>query len=395
MIASVLIRELAKKDIKLKLKSGKLSIDAPKGAVTSSLMEELKLNKNMLLEYFNAPEIYSELENNNVNESENNNINEVDAFFREIRSTIPEDRSRLFVLKSKNKENQIDDIVEALKNDKVVLGENFSQEDADSIMFSIADKFSLTESLDVQAGFASSLGHRENVGKYYMTVNNRDDYQYIAPHSEGTSFTNIQLSSFFCQENTTDGGETILFNIDPSCSLIEKLREQVRRGRSSRTLTPAEIIQIKVMLRLNMPEDTLKEGDKIVTQRDVNEIFSFFEVLVEPQQTYSKILERHCFTYWDSIESVDFDSAKEMCLFLKENGLLKLPQNYIDDKVLDDSKERRIGNFGSCYDQLFQSKITIKLAPGDFVIQNNLTWCHSVSNWTPGSGIRKVAAAFA
>jgi hypothetical protein len=29
------------------------------------------------------------------------------------------------------------------------------------------------------------------------------------------------------------------------------------------------------------------------------------------------------------------------------------------------------------------------------IIQNNLTWTHAVNNWSPGSGLRKVAAAFA
>ncbi len=321
--------------------------------------------------------------------------NDLSIDLKEKNRPIPEDESRLFVLNPENKEMQIDDIIEALKNDKVVLGTNFSQEEADRVMFSVADRFGLSDSLELQAGFASSLGHRENVGKYYMTVNKRDDFQYVAPHSEGSSFINMQLASFFCVENTTDGGETILLNIDPSCNIWGRLRERVKRGKSKRTLTPTEIKQIKLMLRLNMPADALKEDDEILAQTDVNEIFSLFDVLVEPQQTYSKILEQHCFTYWDTIGYVDSDLANEFCRFLRDNGLLKSPPNHIDDNVLDDSKDRRIRGFGCHFEQLFRSKITRKLAPGDFVIQNNLTWCHAVNNWTPDSGIRKVAAAFA
>lgn len=310
-------------------------------------------------------------------------------------TSILENLSQLLILTADNKENKTDVIVDALKRDQVILVQNLSQGEADTLMYSIAEKFDLGKSLELQAAFAASLGHRENIGKYYMTVNKRDDYQFVAPHSEGGSFTNLQLASFFCEENTTDGGETILMNIDPDCNIWGILREQVRRGKASRPLAPAEIKQARTMLRLNMPEDALREDDEILVKKDVNEIFSFFEVLAKPQRTFSKILDRQCYTYWDSIESIDVDSAKEFSRFLRKNGSLKLPENHIDDNKLDDSKDRRIRSFGSQYEKLFKYKITRKLASGDFIILNNLTWCHSVSNWTPGSGSRKVAAAFA
>jgi hypothetical protein len=35
------------------------------------------------------------------------------------------------------------------------------------------------------------------------------------------------------------------------------------------------------------------------------------------------------------------------------------------------------------------------MAGGDLVIYNNLTWAHSVANWSPDSGTRRVIAAFA
>lgn len=310
-------------------------------------------------------------------------------------SSIPEDQSRLLVLKHGNKEDKVDAIIEALRKDQVILVRDLCQKEADELMYSIAERFDLSGSLELQAAFAASLGHRENIGKYYMTVNKRDNYQVVAPHSEGGSFTNLQLASFFCEGNTTDGGETILMNIDPDCNIWGSLREQVRRGRSSRPMAPSEIKQARALFRLNMPEDTIREDDEILVQNDVNEIFSLFDVLARPQKTYSKILDKQCHAYWDSIESIDSDSVKEFNRLLKDNGLLKLPVNHFDDKKLDDSNDRRIRGFGSKYGQLFRCKITHKLAAGDFIILNNLTWCHSVSNWTPGSGVRKVAAAFA
>jgi len=55
----------------------------------------------------------------------------------------------------------------------------------------------------------------------------------------------------------------------------------------------------------------------------------------------------------------------------------------------------QVWNSGVDYSKVFRCKITRKLAPGDLIIQNNLTWVHSSSNWSPGSGTRKVAASFA
>jgi hypothetical protein len=310
-------------------------------------------------------------------------------------SSIPEDQSRLFILKCDNKDNKSNIIAEALRKDKVVLVQNLHQEEVDGLMYSVAEEFNLCGSLELQAALASSLGHRENIGKYYMTVNKRYDYQFVSPHSEGSSFTNLQLASFFCDENTTDGGETILLSINPDCNIWGELREQVRRGRSSRPMAPAEIGQARALFRLNMPEDAIREDDEILVKKDINEVFSLFDVLARTRKTYSKILDMQCHAYWDSIESIDLDSLKEFSQFLRDNKLLKLPNSHIDDNKLDDSNDRRIRGFGSQYGKLFRCKITRKLAAGDCVIVNNVTWCHSVSNWTPGSGVRKVAAAFA
>src|SRR5690606_9521241 len=106
------------------------------------------------------------------------------------------------------------DIAKALSEDKVVLIQDVNADDADGLMHSVATHLGLTESLEVQSCFASSLGHRENVSRYYMSVNKRKDYEFVPPHSEGSSFTNIQLASRY--ENNTDGGETILMNVDQS-----------------------------------------------------------------------------------------------------------------------------------------------------------------------------------
>ena len=321
--------------------------------------------------------------------------NETNLLFSKTASCIPEDLSRLVILKSDQQGNDIELIIKALKKDQVVLIKDIEPEQADTLMSSISAKFGLSKSLELQAAFASSLGHRKNIGKYYMSVNERSDYQFVTPHSEGSSFVNIQLASFYCHENSTDGGETILFNIDPDCGIWGGLREQVKRGKSKTPLSPGDIRKIKAVARLRMPEDTLKVDDEILEQSSFSPNFTVFNALTKPTKSHSLLLNREVYVYWDTTESVDCDSALEFNSFLRKRNLLKLPHNNLDVENLDDSTSRRIRHFGSNYEQLFKSTIVHKLQPGEFIIQNNLTWCHSVNNWTPGSGIRKVVAAFA
>jgi hypothetical protein len=312
---------------------------------------------------------------------------------------IPEDPSRLLVVPlmeiAADNTRMHSTIVDALKKDQVILIQGLSSVQADNLMMAVSSSFGLTDSLEVQAAFASSLGHRENVGKYYMTVNKRKDYQFVCPHSEGGSFGNLQLASFYCHENTTDGGETILMNTNQSTEVWHSLREQVRRGRATRPLTPGEIRRIKVKHRLDMAVNTLLADDEILSEEVVDGDFSIYDVLAKPKKSYSKILEENLYVYWTDIESLDQDSLREFHQLLTENELLKLPPEGLDIGKMDDQGGTRSRRFGSDYVKLFKARITHKLKKGEFIIMNNLSWTHAVNNWTPGSGVRKVVAAFA
>lgn len=113
----------------------------------------------------------------------------------------------------------------------MVLIPGVSAADADQMMHSIADDFGLQNALELQAGFAASLGHRQNVSRYHTSVNKRAAHQFVPPHSEGSSFTNMEMASFFCTENSTDGGEMVLMNVNESGEMWELLREKVVRAR--------------------------------------------------------------------------------------------------------------------------------------------------------------------
>src|SRR5215469_12428472 len=115
---------------------------------------------------------------------------------------VPEDRSRLMVLER----TDISVALESIKKDMVILIRNVSADEVDDLIHGIANGLGLAEDLSLQAGYVRLYRHRHNVGKYFMTVNERHDYQFVAPHSEGSRSQRMQLSSFYCHENSTDGG---------------------------------------------------------------------------------------------------------------------------------------------------------------------------------------------
>jgi hypothetical protein len=316
---------------------------------------------------------------------------------KESELDVPEDPRRLIIVEQDGRAVDIDLVIESLRKDLVVLIRNVGADWSDNVIYAVADRLDLSDSLKLQAACAGFLRHRDNIGKYFMTVNRRDNYQFISPHSEGNSFIGMQLASFFCFENSTDGGETILMNIDDSSESWQAMRERVTRGRiGSRTLATREISRARAQYQVNLPADVLKDDDLILQERrtEIPDL-SIVDALAKPKRVYSRILKRNSYVYWDSVASIDFDSASEYVRLLRRCGLLKEPPSSLKLSEMDNAAGRRIWYSGVKYSQLFKCKITRKLAPGDLVIQNNLTWTHAVSNWSPSSGTRTLAASFA
>lgn len=314
----------------------------------------------------------------------------------EVIHNIPEDTARLTVV-DEYVAGTVEQIVRALKNDQVVLVRGVTQKSADDIMFDVARNFGLEHKLEVEAGFASVKGHRENVGKYFMTVNKRDDYHFIPAHCEGSSRMRMQLASFYAVENTTDGGASILLNINDESAAWGVLRELVKKCKvGSKKLSPFEIMKLKMMHGIELPGDLVAEQDVIISEggSPVDGV-NIFNVLEQPKKVYSVILERDCYAYWDTIASYDFDSGEGYLDLLRSSHMLKIPDDMRDFTALDNAYVRRVWKSGANYNSLFTSKITQKLMAGDLVFLNNLSWAHSTSNWSPESGRRKVLAAFA
>jgi hypothetical protein len=311
--------------------------------------------------------------------------------------SVSEDLSRLLVLRKTSNQVDIDVLIKALKEDSVVLLQNVEADAVDNLMYVIAQGLGLVESLELQAAFASIHGHRFNIGKYFMSVNKRKEYRFVPPHSEGHRLANMQLASFFCFENSTDGGETILMNVDDSSDLWPSFREEVKKARlQSRVLSQRESLQARGQYHLNLPGDLVQDDDILLCEHetDIPGLLRL-DVLSKPVRAYSKIAERSVYAYWDSISSIDFDSAAEFKSLLSVSGLLKEPPGGLDLSRIDSEAGRRLFHSGVKFSELFKGRITRKLQPGDLVIMNNLTWTHAANNWSPKSGIRNIAASFA
>src|SRR5580698_3452305 len=200
----------------------------------------------------------------------------------------PEDLNRLSLLDRNRSEIDVNAILELLRQDSVVLVKGVSARAADCVMRDLAKELGLGESLKLQVAFAGFHHHRHNIGEYFMSVNERADYEFIPPHSEGNSLVGMQLAAFYCHENSTDGGETILMNVDDSSEMWHLLRESVRRGRlGSKSLARHELPRIRALYQLNLPADVLREDDEVL-QEYPTEI---------PDLTIVKVLARLTKTY--------------------------------------------------------------------------------------------------
>lgn len=312
--------------------------------------------------------------------------------------SVPEDQQRLVTLRPSGKDGEAASVIAALENDMVVLVREVDERTADRLVLHTAQGFGLEHQLRLQAALASSLGHRRLVSESYMTVNKRRDFQVVTPHSEGSSFIGLQLASFYAYENTTDGGETILFNVNQDSGAWPHLREVCVRGqlRDDRVLTRREIAEIRITHRLNIPADLLVPEDWVLKEHSsASPFLRIFDVLARPRRTYSRILRADVHAYWDSIGASDRDSFREFCSLLSQCELLREPPTGGSLDELDSQSRRRVWNSGTKYAALFKAKVTHKMIQGDLVLMNNLTWSHSVANWSPQSGTRNVVAAFA
>lgn len=293
-------------------------------------------------------------------------------------------------------DHDIKSLTSALRKDRVILIANVTPTGADAIVREVADHFGLGENLAMQAAFASIAGHRARSGAYFMSVNERSPYQYVASHSEGDENIGMQLAALYCSENTTDGGVSIFQRTRMDGEGWKNLRAMRIKVSCSRKLTHGEISQARVVHQIHIPNDILQEDDEVLNERN-SPIpgLKLFTVLSRVQPAFSRILGECVNVYWDNISRIDIDSGEEYLKLLRSMRLLREPRVPFNEHDLDYEYSKRIWRSGVSYAELFRETAAHKLGAGELTLHNNLTWTHSSSNWTPGSGTRTVTAAFA
>ncbi len=310
---------------------------------------------------------------------------------------VMENKAMLLELNHTKDRFDVDQVINGLKSDFVVLVKNVDPESVDDMMLKVSEEFGIEDNLKLQASYASLLGRRDRIGKFYMTPNMRSEYQFIPPHSESTRLANMQLASLYCYENTMVGGENVLMHVDDSSPCWGFLKEKTARIKPGETpLTQSEIAKLRAMLSIDPLQDILSPDDEILKKYDTNHTnFEIYDVLTTPKKSFSKILQKEVHTYWSNIAGVDHDSAKEYLRLLKKCNLFIQPPEPKQVSDLDSVAHRRIYHSGLKFSDLFTDKITHKLQAGDLIFQNNLTWTHSANNYLPNSGCRNIAVAFA
>jgi hypothetical protein len=290
----------------------------------------------------------------------------------------------------------IQSVIIALASDAVAKVSGLGIEDADHVMGQVAAQLNLLDNLKLQASFADLLDHRRRVGDFFMTVNSRAQYEIISPHSEGTRAVGMQLASFYCVQNTTNGGETTLFNVDNFGSGWASAKELQRRGRPLGPVFPRQMMEAGLKHKVRPPFGGPIEGDVVLGSRRLPDLnLEVFDVLAPAERSMSAILGTSTYVYWDSIGSVDSDASDQFIDMLRADGKLRMPTEALDNARLDNASASRVWRSGVKFSDLFKRKVTLKPCSGELIIFNNMTWAHSVSNWTPESGHRELIAAFA
>ncbi|MBQ4800943.1 hypothetical protein J8L73_17745 [Pseudoalteromonas sp. MMG006] len=315
-----------------------------------------------------------------------------------------EDRDSLCVLNYSGKDSDcLSKVNNGLKQDKAVLLKNISMNEAETLLGDVVSQLGLQDNLKMQSALASVHQHRESKGKYFMSVNKRSNNQFIPFHSEGTSKSQLQLAAMFCAENSTNGGTSIIARVKQEDDIWQQLKEfSVKVKLGSKIPSPQAIEQAKVFLKVDLLRDRIKQDDEVldhIPECHLNNLKSLdivgFKVLSKPKKSFSRILGEKVYSYWDSIGSYDFASAREYLSMLEKENLLKTVPDPTDLSNLDNAHNRRVWDSQLHYKDIFECKVTHKLSNNELLIFNNMTWAHSSTSWEHGSGNRAVYAAFA
>ncbi|TQV77394.1 hypothetical protein FLL45_05470 [Aliikangiella marina] len=298
-----------------------------------------------------------------------------------------------------NAPQQDSGLISELANNNIALARSISLQDASKIFSDLAEHYQLTESYLLQMQFVvDMMEDRCGVDDVAVTVNEREDYQYIQPHCEGDSTSPIELFGLYCRKNAQHGGENVLSRIDQRADFSHvKAKEKAILGKDLDAAAIRKLQQGHLDAK-----DVIESCDKVLRTLSETAQGKVVTRLAPLQKQYSKVSNEQIYTLWDNVTVHDhafhrlqFDLLSQLSLIhtQTDNGSSCFS---IDAKGSDQYQsmmhierdsdwapaDTDSGDLASTA-KLFDTHVIYKMQPGDFLIFNNRAWAHGVNNWNP------------
>ncbi|PHS16272.1 MAG: hypothetical protein COA78_04005 [Blastopirellula sp.] len=285
----------------------------------------------------------------------------------------------------------------SIESDKLVLIRSIQHEQASQLFSELVNHYGLKESYDLQMQLVVHMMEgRSSINDIAVTVNEREPFQIIQPHSEGDSSSQLDLFSLYCSQNALHGGENVLSLINQSADHSNlRAKEKVIVGED---LTDFEVNELRSHhLDTKRADKSILEKDRMLMETSRGSIV-VRTVPLEPAR--SAINGEELVTYWDNVTVHDIAFHRYQFELLNHLAILNNggENNYESYMHLENDSDwvPADTNSGTLEQTsaLFVCHIVHKMQPGDFLLFNNRSWTHSVNNWPPCE-TRKLSAMYA
>lgn len=292
---------------------------------------------------------------------------------------------------------ELSDILSSLSENKLVLIRSNPFPKAGELFKRIVKHYELHQSYELQMQFAvHMMKDRKSVHNDAVTVNDRDAFQIIQPHSEGDTTSPLDLFALYCVKNSQTGGENILSYVDQSaCYSRVKAKEKIVVGEH---LTKKEISSLaEGHFNVSTVVDSCTDIVKILRENEKG-LLGIRKAMLKPMK--SVISGEDLFTLWDNITVHDhafheyqFELLKHLGILISNNSTEYNNYMHVESDSDWAPADTRSGSLQETSD-LFAFHVVHKMQPNDLLILNNRAWTHSVNNWAKGES-RELLAMYA
>jgi hypothetical protein len=301
------------------------------------------------------------------------------------------------VLVLENLDTDRSKIRNGIEQNKLVIIRAAPFEKAGALFRELTEDYGLADSYDLQMQYVVHLmKDRAPVNDVAVTVNERGPLQFVQPHAEGDSTSQLELFALHCVQNSQSGGENILSLIDQTAD-HSRLRAKEKAILGS-GLSAAEIANLrKEHMDAN---EILSACSSICRVLNETQRGSVIVRLVPITPAKSAVTGESLVTYWDNVTVHDhafhrhhYDLLRHLEILHEDSG--KGYESYMH--VEDDSPWGPADTDSGDVDRtakLFRCHVLHRMGPNELLLFNNRIWTHAVNNW-PAGQVRKLTAMYA